>query len=124
MNWMRTLTINNPMIKVEDNDGVLVASFSDEDRFNALITEAVREKLLPYFARPNTRLIFNLEGIKFIDSSGFSVFLSLMKAANNNYGKLKICNVHPEVKELFKVLQLHNVFELYDSLDECIESFQ
>lgn len=111
------------MIKVDENNGILVAFFSDEDRFNALITEPVKEKLLPFFSKPNTRLVVNLEGIKFIDSSGFSVFLSLMKAANNNYGQLKICNVHPEVKELFKVLQLHNVFELYDSLDECIESF-
>lgn len=112
------------MIKVEDKDGILVASFSDEDRFNALITEPVKEKLLPYYSKPNTRLIINLGGIKFIDSSGFGVFLSLMKAANNNYGQLKICNLHPEVKELFKVLQLHNVFELYDSLEDCIESFQ
>lgn len=124
MNWTPIFLTNNPMIKVEDKNGILVALFSDEDRFNALITEPVKEKLLPYFSKPNTRLVLNLEGIKFIDSSGFSVFLSLMKAANNNYGQLKICNVHPEVKELFKVLQLHNVFELYDSLDECIESFQ
>lgn len=124
MNWTPIFLTNNPMIKVEDKNGILVAFFSDEDRFNALITEPVKEKLLPFFSKPNTRLVLNLEGIKFIDSSGFSVFLSLMKAANNNYGQLKICNVHPEVKELFKVLQLHNVFELYDSLDECIESFQ
>lgn len=124
MSWTSIYQTNNHMITVEENNGVLVAAFTEEDRFNALITEPVKEKLLPYFSRPNTRLIINLEGIKFIDSSGFSVFLSLMKAANNNYGQLKICNVHPEVKELFKVLQLHNVFELYDALDECLESFQ
>ena len=123
MNWMSIYQSRHDMIKVEEDNGILVAAFSDEDRFNALITEPVKEKLLPYFSKPNTKLAFNLEGIKFIDSSGFSVFLSLLKAANNNYGQLKICNVHPEVKELFKVLQLHNVFELYDSLGDCIENF-
>lgn len=112
------------MIEVEENNGILLAAFTDEDRFNALIAEPVKEKLLPYFSKPNTKLAFDLEGIKFIDSSGFSVFLSLLKAANNNYGQLKICNVNPEVKELFKVLQLHNVFELYDSREDCIENFQ
>ncbi|MEX0987197.1 MAG: STAS domain-containing protein [Bacteroidales bacterium] len=111
------------MIEVKEKNGVLIASFTDEDRFNALITEPVKEKLLEYYSKPNTRLAVNLHGIKFIDSSGFSVFLTLMKAANNNYGELKICNVNPEVKELFQVLQLHNIFEIYDTLDDCIASF-
>jgi len=111
------------MIEVKEQDGILVAGFTDEDRFNGLITEPVKEKLLAYYNKPNTKLVIDLHGIKFIDSSGFSVFLSLMKAANNNYGELKICNVNQEVKELFKVLQLHNVFEIYDTCDDCLESF-
>ena len=111
------------MIEVKEHNGILVAGFTDEDRFNGLITEPVKEKLLTYFNKPNTKLVLNLNGIKFIDSSGFSVFLSLMKAANNNYGELKICNIKSEVKELFKVLQLHNVFEIYDNCEECLSSF-
>lgn len=112
------------MIEVSENNGVLIAKFSDQDRFNSLITEPVKETLLSYFTKPNTKLIVNLNGIKFIDSSGFSVFLSLMKAANNNYGELKICNITPEVKELFELLQLHNIFEIYDSQEECLQSFK
>lgn len=111
------------MIKVETNDGVLIAKFTDEDRFNALIAEPVKEMLMGYFTKPDTKLIINLEGIKFIDSSGFGVFLSLMKAANNNNGGLKICNLRSDVKELFQVLQLHNVFDIYDTVEECIASF-
>jgi anti-sigma B factor antagonist len=88
-----------------------------------LISEPVKELLLDYFNKPNTRLVFDLKGVTFIDSSGFGVFLSAMKAANNNYGQFKICNVNPEVMELFKLLQLHHVFELYDELDTCLESF-
>ncbi len=55
---------------------------------------------------------------------GFGVFLSALKAASNNYGQFKICNVSPEVMELFKLLQLHHVFEIYDELDACLESFK
>ena len=43
------------------------------------------------------------QGINFIDSSGFGVFLSALKAANNNYGQFKICNVDEDVMELFKI---------------------
>ena len=111
------------MIDIKENNGILIAGFKDQDRFNALITEPVRETLLGYFKTPNTKMVIDLTGIKFIDSSGFSVFLSLMKAANNNYGTFRICNVSKDVTELFQVLQLHTIFELYKSLDECLESF-
>ena len=69
-------------------------------------------------------LAFNLQGITFIDSSGFGVMLSALKAASNNYGQFKICNVNGDVMELFKLLQLHHIFEIYDELDTCLKSFK
>ena len=112
------------MITVDKKGDILIAKFTSEDRFNALITEPVKEMLLSYYATPDTKLVMDLEGIKFIDSSGFGVFLSLMKAANNSNGKFKVCNLKPDVMELFKVLQLHNVFDIYNNVDECISSFK
>jgi anti-sigma B factor antagonist len=111
------------MLKVEQINNIYVASFENINRFNALITEPVKEQLNNLYHKPNTKLILNLEGINFIDSSGFGVFLSVMKTANINYGQFKICNIHKEVMELFKLLQLHNVFEIYSNLDDCIRSF-
>lgn len=111
------------MIEVEEKNDLLIAKFTSEDRFNALITEPVKEKLLGYYTAPGTRLIMNLEGIKFIDSSGFSVFLTLLKAANNSNGSFRICNLNPDVKELFQVLQLHHVFDIHGSVEDCVASF-
>ena len=112
------------MITVDKKGNILIARFTGEDRFNALITEPVKEVLLSHYSTPNTKLVIDLEGIKFIDSSGFGVFLSLMKAANNSNGKFKICNLKPDVMELFQVLQLHNVLDIYNNVDECISSFK
>ena len=103
---------------------VVVASFDKSiKKFNALITEDSKKELNGMFDKPNTKLILNLEGIKYVDSSGFGVFLSVMKTANNNYGDFRICNVNPDVMELFKLLQLNNIFKIYDNLDDCIKSF-
>ncbi len=110
------------MLDIQTVKGVTVASFKNTDRFNAILAEPVKEQLLEFFNKPNTKLILNLDKINFIDSSGFGVFLALMKAANNHFGVFKICNVSREVMELFKLLQLHNVFEIYDNLEECIAS--
>jgi anti-sigma B factor antagonist len=111
------------MLETTNINDILVVRLKDSQRLNAMITEPVKEALLVYFNKPNTNLIFNLEGVSFIDSSGFGVFLSAMKAANNNYGQFKICNVNADVMELFKLLQLHHVFEIYDTLESCLKSF-
>jgi len=111
------------MLKTEKINNVIVVRFNNIDRFNALIVEPVKEQLKSFFNKPDTRLALNLEGIKFIDSSGFGVFLSIMKTANNNHGQFKLCNIRPEVMELFKLLQLHNVFDLHETQEDCIQSF-
>jgi len=107
----------------KENDIILVSFDKDVKKFNALITEEVKQELLVLFDNPNTKLILNLSGINYVDSSGFGVFLSLMKKANNNYGSFKICTVNSDVKELFQLLQLHNVFEIYENQEKCIASF-
>jgi anti-sigma B factor antagonist len=112
------------MLKTVTIQDIIVVRFDNVNRFNALIAEPVKEQLKEYFNKPKTKLILNLENIDFVDSTGFGVFLSIMKTANNNYGFFKICNINAEVMELFKLLQLHNVFEIYSSLEDCVESFQ
>ena len=111
------------MLETKNINDILVVSLKDSQRLNAMIAEPVKEQLLEYFNKSNTNLVFDLHGITFIDSSGFGIFLSIMKAANNNYGQFKICNVNSEVMELFKLLQLHHVFEIYDELNACLASF-
>ena len=112
------------MLKTESIEDIIVVRFNNVNRFNALIAEPVKEQLKDYFIKPKTKLILDLESIDFIDSTGFGVFLSIMKTANNNYGFFKICNINSEVMELFKLLQLHNVFEIYSTLEDCVESFK
>lgn len=111
------------MLKVDNINNVTVVKFNNVDRFNALITEPVKEELKGLFNKRDTKLVLNLEGIKFIDSSGFGVFLSIMKTAANNHGQFKICKIGDEVMELFKLLQLHNVFEIHDTQEDCVNSF-
>ena len=72
------------MLRTEKINNIIVVKFNKIDRFNALISEPVKEDLKSFFNKPDTKLVLNLEGIKFIDSSGFGVFLSTLKTANNN----------------------------------------
>ena len=99
------------MVNFEKRDNIEIASFT-VNKINAFITDEIRDQIIKVFENSSSKVIIDLKGVEYIDSSGFGVFLSIMKTANNNHGQFKICNLGKEVTELFKLLQLHNVFEL------------
>lgn len=110
------------MIIVEKKDKIDIVSFSVTS-INALISEQIREGILKVTDNSNSKIIIDLKGIEYIDSSGFGCFLSVMKASRSNYGVMKFANPEPRVMELFKTLHLHTVFQIYDDLESCLRSF-
>ena len=107
--------------KLENN--IDHVSFANLEKLDALVADDIRAELNKLFEVPNAKVVIDLQGVKYIDSSGFGCFLTTMKAARNNYGTLKICNIDTGVLPLFRSLQLHTVLDLQDDLTSCIDSF-
>jgi anti-anti-sigma factor len=93
------------------------------NKINALIIEEIKDGINKVFENSNSKVIIDLKGVEYIDSSGFGCFLSVMKSARSNYGVLKFVNPEPKVMELFQMLHLHTIFQIYDDMDTCIRSF-
>ena len=111
------------MINIEKKDKIDIISFS-VNNINALVTDDIRESILKVFENSNTKVIIDMKGVEYIDSSGFGCFLSAMRAARNNYGVLKFANLKPRVTSLFETLNLHTVFQIYPDVESCIKSFR
>lgn len=110
------------MINIEKKDKINIISFSI-NKINALVTDEIRETILKVFDNSNSKVIIDLRGVEYVDSSGFGCFLSVMRAARNNYSTLKFANPEPKVTELFETLHLHTVFQIYTDMDSCVKSF-
>ncbi len=111
------------MINIEKRDKVDIISFT-VNKINAFITDEIRESIGRIFDISNSKVIIDLTGVEYMDSSGFGCFLSLMRIARNNYGELKFANLEPPVMEVFHTLHLHTVLEIYDDLETCVRSFK
>jgi anti-sigma B factor antagonist len=111
------------MINFERRDNVDVLTFT-VNKINALIADDIRDKITKVFENPNARVVIDLKGVEYIDSSGFGCFLSSLRAARSNFGILKIANAEPSVKSLFETLHLHTVFEIFSDTDSCVRSFR
>lgn len=110
------------MVNIEKKDRFEVVTFMT-DNINALVSDDIREKINRVFDNSNSRVIIDLTGVNYIDSTGFSCFLTLMRSARNSYSTMKFANPEPSVLDLLRALHLHTVFQIYDDMDSCLRSF-
>ena len=80
-------------------------------RKNKNLTEGIIKKQLFSLAWPMLFgmlgiVVFNLEGVRFIDSAGFGTLLHALEIAKARSSVFKICNVSDEVMELIELTEL------------------
>ncbi|RLD64636.1 MAG: anti-sigma factor antagonist [Bacteroidetes bacterium] len=112
------------MLIINKHKDILIASFEENiNKFNILISEDVKKELNKHLIKKGTKLILDLHDVDFIDSSGFGALVSAYKTSKLNNSFFKICNVSDETMELVQITKLDKVFDIYDKLDDCINSF-
>jgi anti-sigma B factor antagonist len=74
-------------------------------------------------SEPGYHLLLNLEEVKYMSSSGIRIFVSTMRILKENEKKLKLCNLSDSVKKIFEVVELLDMFDVYDSEEEAVKNF-
>lgn len=69
-------------------------------------------------------MIINLGQISYISSSGIRIFVGMVRELGRQGRKLKLCNITPPVKKVFDVVELMDLFEVYNSEEEAIASLK
>jgi anti-sigma B factor antagonist len=75
------------------------------------------------FENGTKNLLVDLKEVRFIDSSGLGVLVSGFKNASTRQGSIKMCNLQTQVKSMFELTRLHRVFDIFQSVDEALESY-
>ncbi len=101
---------------------VAVVTFLGET-IEAAIVEKLKKALLP-IVETNANLIFDMNHIRFIDSTGCGVLLFTNRKLKQNGGRLNICCSSPQVTALFEMLGFRNFLGIFDSKEEALKSFQ
>ena len=66
------------------------------------------------------KVVIDLGGVKWINSSGLGVLMAAMTTLKNADGQMKLANVTEKVESLLMITQLMRIFETYDSVDRAV----
>jgi anti-sigma B factor antagonist len=104
-------------ISTENRNGKTILSLKEE-RLDAHNSGELKDYILKLLEDGHTRLVIDLSGVRFIDSSGLGALLSGYKNASLRSGSFVLAGLQPRVQSMFELTRLHRVFDIYPSLQE------
>jgi anti-sigma B factor antagonist len=109
-------------IKTEANGRVMVLMVREE-RIDAHNSDELKVEINRLFESGTKDLLVDLKEVRFIDSSGLGVLVSGFKNAATHQGSIKLCSLQTQLKSMFELTRLHRVFDIYQTVDEALESY-
>ena len=83
----------------------------------------VRDTVHDLLSKGQKRILLNLGGVNYIDSSGIGELVSAFTAAKKQGGELKLLNLSKKIHDLLQITKLYTVFEGKDDEALAVESF-
>lgn len=110
---VKTRTEQNGRIGIIEIKGSLVG---DKD------TDLFREAVADLLEQGNKWLIIDLHKVKYVNSSGIAAIIAAYSSYSKNGGEIKLVGLSNNVQSLLVVTKLIDVFDVYDTINEAIQS--
>ncbi|MCU0239090.1 MAG: STAS domain-containing protein [Pyrinomonadaceae bacterium] len=84
---------------------------------------ALRNKIRSLLGEGKKKILFNMSGVGYVDSSGIGELVSSFTAVNKEGGTLKMLNLTQKIQDLLAITKLLTVFDVYENEGEALSSF-
>ena len=85
---------------------------------------ALRSAIRRLLEEGKKKVLLNLAGVGYIDSSGIGELVSSYTAINKEAGQLKLLNLTQKLQDLLTITKLLTVFDVYESESEALNGFK
>jgi anti-sigma B factor antagonist len=111
-------------LQVNDVGEVCVVRFRDQKIIEDInIQEWGQELFHLVDAESRLKLLLNFSAVDFLSSAALGKLITLDKKVKARSGTLKLCNIRPEIYEVFAITKLNRLFDIKDDESDALASF-
>lgn len=104
-----------------EHDVVVIAL--REPHLDASNVREFKETVQALVGPATSRVVLDLQGVKFIDSSGLGALISCLRQLNARRGDLRLCQLTPTVQALLELMRMNRVFQIFADRQDAVDSF-
>jgi len=93
------------------------------DLVGGVDAQLFRDKLYQLIKDGKKNVVVDMTDVKFMNSSGIGILISGYTTLKNAVGELKLAHISDKVKGILSITMLNKVFDIFDSVDDAVKSF-
>lgn len=111
-------------LRVSKEGETFVVEFEDRKILDELSITQIGEQLSEMVAsQPSIKLLLNFRNVEHLSSAALGMLITLDKQVKEERGHLKLCNIRPQIFEVFKITRLNRLFDIHDTAETAMQSF-
>ena len=112
-------------IETSEIRGVTVVSFVERKILEAAHIQELGEELTHLVDHDGTKdLLLDFDKVEFLSSAALNKLIILDKKVKSKSGQMKFCNLTPEIREVFVITRLNQLFEIVDTREKALQGFK
>ena len=111
-------------LEVEDIGDVTVINFVDRKILDEQNIQIIGEQLFSLVDQDGRRkLLLNFGNVEYLSSAALGKLITLNKKVQGAGGKLILCNIDPQIREVFEITKLDKLFVICGDEQEGLQKF-
>ena len=108
-------------LEVEDIGDVTVVNFTDKKILDEQNIQIIGEQLFGLVDQDGRRkLLLNFGNVEYLSSAALGKLITLNKKLQAVGGRLILCNIDPQIYEVFEITKLDKFFKIVLSITEAV----
>lgn len=109
----------------QSNGEVLVVYFNDAKILDEVRINQIHADLKEMVSKAEHRkLVLNFQNVAFMSSAMIGKLILIHKQAKADQVDLKLSNISASIMEVFKIMKLNKLFQIFDDESQAVKSFE
>ena len=100
-----------------------ISILKPKGRLDASTASEIQEKVKVLSKDKQINFVIDMEEVNFIDSFGLGCLVASIRSVKKMGGEIKISSLQNQVRTIFELTRLHQLFEIFDNSDIAVKSF-
>lgn len=111
-------------LEVEDQGDISIVNFIDRKILDEQNITKIGEDLFSLVDElGRTKILLNFNNVEYLSSAALGKFITLNKKVNAASGKLILCNISPDIHEVFEITKLDRLFTISKDEQAALQAF-